>query len=98
MSREQQIEFLGAPPNAALKDDFAAAQTQGYFVSEDDMAGGSINIAAPLFEADGAALGALVLSGPKHRLSSDHYARLGEMVARAAKSLSHNTAPRWGLN
>jgi len=94
MSLERQIEFLGAPPDAALVCHFAAAQAQGYFVSEDDMIGGSINIAAPLFELDGRPLGALVLSAPKQRLTSDNYIRFGEMVARAARSLSRGTAPR----
>ena len=94
MSLERQQEFLGAAPSPALMRDFATAQAQGYFVSEDDNVGGSINIAAPLFEADGRPLGALVLSAPKQRLTTEHYVRLGEMVARAARSLSRGTAPR----
>lgn len=92
MSPERQAEFLSEPPDEALLRDFAAAQAQGYFVSEYDLVGGSINIAAALLEVDGSPLGAIVLSAPKQRVTREHHVRLGEMVARAARSLSRGPA------
>ena len=88
MTPERQAEFLGGPPDAIQRNEFAVSLAQGYFVSDDDVIGSSINIAAPIFEADGQPVGAVVVSGPRERLTAETHARFGAMVARAARSLS----------
>jgi IclR family acetate operon transcriptional repressor len=88
MSAERQAELLGGPPDAIQRAEFAVSLAQGYFVSDDDVIGGSINIAAPIFEVDGQPVGAVVISGPRERLTAETHARFGAMVARAAHSLS----------
>lgn len=95
MSRERQIDLLGGPPDAALLEDYAATRARGYSVSDGDIASGSTNIGAPIFEHDGYPSGAVILSGPSERLTSDRQGRIGAMVARTAHSLSRG-APRHG--
>ena len=95
MSPEQQIELLGELPDAALLDEFAATLKRGYSISEGDVADGSTNIAAPIFELDGDPAGAVVISAPSERLTSDRHASIGAMASRAARELSRGVAPGW---
>lgn len=90
MSRERQTEVLGQAPDAAQLEDIALTMERGYSVSEGDLIGGSINIAAPIFE-EGRPAGAVVISAPKERLTPEHHARVGAMTARAARSLSRGS-------
>ena len=92
MSPEQQIELLGESPDAALLDEFAATLRRGYSVSEGDVTEGSTNIAAPIFELDGNPAGAVVISAPSERLTSDRHASIGAMASRAARELSRGVA------
>ena len=91
LSPERQVELLGRAPDARLLKDFAATLRQGYFVSEDDLVGGSINVAAPIFEVDARPVGAVILSAPRERLAPDSYDRVGGMVLRTARQLSRAT-------
>ena len=88
MSRAQQVELLGEPPDAAMLDDFKATLKRGYSVSDGDVVTGSTNLAAPIIEVDGRPLGAIVVSAPSERAGKEHHARIGAMVLRAARSLS----------
>lgn len=85
---ERQAELLGAAPDAALLAGFDATLRQGYAVSEDDHGGGSVNIAAPVFEVDGWPVAAVLLSAPRDRLKPDGYDRAGALVLQAARELS----------
>jgi DNA-binding IclR family transcriptional regulator len=84
----RQLELLGAAPSAALRRDFAASLRQGYFVREDDHVFHSISIAAPVFEADGGPMGAVLLLAPRERLPPSQYARVSAMVLQTARDLS----------
>jgi DNA-binding IclR family transcriptional regulator len=85
----RQAELLGwSPPDAALRASFEATFAQGYAISEDDHGGGSINIAAPVFEVDGWPVAAVLLSAPRERLKPADYARTGAMVLQTARELS----------
>lgn len=88
MPPEQQIEVLGGPPDAALREEFVMTHKHGYSVSAGDVIEGSTNIAAPIFEVDGRPAGAIVISAPSERIPAEHHERLGAMVLRAARSLS----------
>lgn len=88
MSREQQIEFLGRPPDARLLADFAATLKSGYSISVGDVAEGSTNIAAPILEMDGHPVGAVVVSGPSERLTATRHRKIGDMVLQTARGLS----------
>lgn len=86
---ERQAELLGgSPPDPILQRGFAMTLAQGFAVSEDDHGGGSINIAAPVFEVDGWPAAAVLLSAPRERLKPADYARAGAMVLQTARELS----------
>ena len=88
MTREQQIDLLGQPPDAAMLAQFAATLKRGYSVSDGDVIAGSTNVAAPILEVDGRPVGAVVVSGPSERLTTKHQRKVGAMVLQTARSLS----------
>jgi DNA-binding IclR family transcriptional regulator len=91
MSREQQTELLGELPDATLLAHFAATLERGFSISAGGVAAGSTSIAAPVVEADGRPVAAIVVSAPSERLTAEHYSRIGAMVLQAAYSLSRGT-------
>jgi DNA-binding IclR family transcriptional regulator len=91
LTKDRQIELLGAPPEPALAAEFERNRERCFSISEGDLIGGSINIAAPIFEADGQAAGAVVISAPRERLTAEHHERAGRMAARAARELSRGS-------
>lgn len=94
MSRERQIEFLGADPDAAMLEEFAATVARGYSISDGEVVTGSTNLAAPIIEADGRPVGAILVSAPSERLPPEGYPRIGAMVCAAARRLSRGRKPR----
>jgi IclR family transcriptional regulator, acetate operon repressor len=90
MTREQQMELLGEPPDSRLLVEFAATLKRGYSVSDGDVIAGSTNIAAPILELDGRPVGAVVVSGPSERLTAKHQRKVGAMVLQTARSLSRS--------
>lgn len=88
MSREQQIDLLGEPPDAPLEAEFAQTLRRGYSVSDGDVIAGSTNIAAPILEVDGRPVGAVVVSGPSDRLTPRQQRKVGAMVSQTARNLS----------
>jgi IclR family acetate operon transcriptional repressor len=88
LPREEQIRLLGREPDAGLEQEFELARRQGYFASEDPQAGGSVNVAAPIFEANGRPVGSVLVSIPAERLAPEDYARVGALVAKTARELS----------
>ncbi len=88
MPPDQQVEFLGNAPDAAMLADFELVKRVGYFVSPERWRWASENIAAPVFGQEGKVLGALVLSAPAGRLSPSECDKLGVKVADAARKLS----------
>jgi DNA-binding IclR family transcriptional regulator len=91
MTRQQQIELLGEPPDARLLAEFAATLKRGYSVSDGDVIAGSTNIAAPILELDGRPIGAVVVSGPSERLMPKQQRKAGALVLQTARSLSRST-------
>jgi IclR family acetate operon transcriptional repressor len=94
MARERQLEFLGGPPDQVEAAAFAETLARGYATSRDIVVHGYSNIAAPIFNMDGAAVGALLVSGPNERLAPEDLERFGKAVATAAAKLSRDVKPR----
>jgi IclR family acetate operon transcriptional repressor len=84
----EQTKLLGGAIDAGLNKVLNTTLRRGYAVNQDDRAGGSINVAAPIFELDGQPAGAVTLCAPKARLLPEHYARVGAMVLQTARQLS----------
>ncbi len=90
MKSEKQIALLGEAPDAAQRREFEATRRRGYAVNDGDVVQGSTNIAAPIFEADGQPIAAVVVSGPSERLTPKRHPTVGAMVLAAARDLSRN--------
>jgi IclR family acetate operon transcriptional repressor len=85
---ERRAAFLGFEPDAALIADFQQIERQGYAVSWGDRAGGSVNIAAPVFDLHGRPAASIVVTAPAPRLPPERHAQVAAMVCEAAVSLS----------
>lgn len=93
LPRERQIEFLGGEPDRMDVAAYAATLAHGYAISSNIVVKGYTNIAAPIFEADGQPMGAILISGPSDRLPSPDHDRVGSLVRTAAARLSRGSAP-----
>jgi DNA-binding IclR family transcriptional regulator len=93
MGRKQQIEFLGEEPDKALLKEFAANVERGYAISSGGIVPESTNLAAPIFEADGRPVGAVIVSAPSDRLTPEHFPRIGAMICATARKLSRSRPP-----
>lgn len=91
MSPDRWTEFLAAPPDAGECDEFRATLARGYSISSSVVVEGFTNIGAPIFEADGRVVGAIIASGPSERLQDTE--KVGAMVLATARSLSRGRAP-----
>ena len=87
-SRERQIQMLGGVPSRELQEIYRQTLDNGYAVSADIYLPGCTNIAAPVFEAGGNPVGAVVITGPSERLNPKQCARIGRQLADTAHSLS----------
>jgi IclR family acetate operon transcriptional repressor len=94
MTAERRIEFIGGPPDAAELKEYELVRTRGYALSSGLLFPGFTNVAAPVFEADGRPVGALLATGPSDRMPPEEHAKFGAMVCAAARQLS--TGPTVG--
>ncbi|MEM0937335.1 MAG: HTH-type transcriptional regulator BhcR [Pseudomonadota bacterium] len=72
----------------ALAEDLDRIRARGYAVDNEERSTGMRCVAAPVFDASGAAVAGLSVSGPVSRVTLEATARLGSDVARAAAALS----------
>jgi len=89
LSRERQTELLGEPPDAGFLELLEACRARGYAASSEVNAP-SMTIAAPVFEVDGRAIGAVAISGPTERMPRGSHPALAESVRHAADQLSRS--------
>lgn len=73
---------------AALWAELAAARERGYSIADETLEVGLVAIAAPVFDHDGRALGALSIAGPKLRVTAECVPLIGERVRAAAARVS----------
>jgi DNA-binding IclR family transcriptional regulator len=79
--------------SAPVPDGFDAAQLEtirarGYAVAVDELEHGLSALAAPVFDASGAAVAALSISGPTIRLTAERILRLAPLLVEQARELS----------
>ena len=88
MRSEQQLAYLGTPPDESMAREFAETVARGYAISRGDVFAGSTNLAAPIFEMDGQPIGAVLISVPNDRAGPGEEARPGAMAVATANRLS----------
>jgi DNA-binding IclR family transcriptional regulator len=84
----RQAIMLGHPPGRAEKAEFTLTLEREWALSVGDVMQGATALAAAIFDAHGQPMGALVISGPTERLTSDRHGKVGELLAQAARKLS----------
>lgn len=90
MDAARQLSLLGAAPDARSQALFEKTRVQGYAVSDGEINLAAANIAAPVFDFDGSAAGAVVVTGPRERLTTARHEAIGKSVQRAAQELSRS--------
>jgi len=93
MTEERQIQLLGKPPDAQLLAEFALCRKRGYSVSDGEVSTGATTIAAPILEVDGRPSAAVAVSAPSGRMPASNHVKIGTMVSKAARKLSHGGRP-----
>ena len=93
MTEERQIQLLGKAPDAQLLDEFALTRKRGYSVSDGEVSAGATTIAAPILEVDGRPSAAIAVSAPSGRMPPANRVKIGAMVSKAARKLSHGGHP-----
>ena len=93
MTEERQIQLLGHPPDAELLEEFAVTRKRGFSVSDGEVSTGATTIAAPILEVDGRPSAAVAVSAPSNRLPASAHVKIGAMVSKAARKLSHGGRP-----
>jgi IclR family acetate operon transcriptional repressor len=88
MDIEAQSALLGAKPDKSLLKSFEMIRQRGYSVSDGEIDPVVTNVAAPIFEFDGAPAGAIVVCGPRDRLTPSLHDVIGKMIVRTAAELS----------
>jgi DNA-binding IclR family transcriptional regulator len=81
---------------AALEEDLAAVRERGYATLVDELEPGLSVVAAPVFDAGGAVVAALAVSGPTTRLPPHRLAVLGRVAIEQADVVSQRLGHRGG--
>jgi DNA-binding IclR family transcriptional regulator len=74
---------------ASLRADLALVRQRGYSVTEGELEEGLNAVAAPVRDAEGEVVAAIVVSGPEYRVTAERIAEIGGSVGRAAAAVSH---------
>jgi IclR family acetate operon transcriptional repressor len=82
---------------AALEADLEAVRGQGYATLVDELEPGLSVVAAPVFDAGGAVVAALAVSGPTSRLPAHRLALLGRVAIEQAHAVSARLGYRGAL-
>ncbi|MBK4218173.1 IclR family transcriptional regulator [Paracoccus caeni] len=72
----------------ALQEDMARIRARGFSFDDEEKTRGMRCIAAPVFDLSGEAIAGISVSGPTHRVGSEHVKTLGAAVSAAAAELS----------
>lgn len=71
-----------------LRADLARIRHRGFSFDDEEKTRGMRCIAAPVFDLSGEAMAGISVSGPTHRIGSEHVKTLGAVIAAAAASLT----------
>lgn len=87
LARTEQVAILGEEPSGQVEQQMEEAHANGFAVLESERGGGTVSIAAPIPDTEGALAAVLVLSAPIARLSPPHRAAIGRTIAEAARAI-----------
>src|SRR5207247_5059221 len=82
---------------SAISKELAATRERGYALEKEEAVIGEAGVAAPIFDRNGDAVGAVGVAGPRERvLKRGHERVVANAVLEAARGISRDLgAPRW---
>jgi len=95
--RLQRLTDRTIVDRAALEAELRAVRERGYATLVDELEPGLSVVAAPVFDADGAVVAALAVSGPTARLPAHRLALLGRVAIEQAHAVSQRLGYRGAL-
>jgi IclR family acetate operon transcriptional repressor len=90
LDAKRQTELLGSVPDRETSEYFALTRAHGYAISEGEVDPATTNLAAPIFDFGAQAIAAIVVSGPRERLTKSTNRIIADKLVRAAKELSQS--------
>jgi IclR family transcriptional regulator, acetate operon repressor len=88
LDAKRQTELLGSEPDQLLLDRFAQTRARGYAISEGEINPATTNLGAPIFDFHQQPMGAVVVSGPRERLTKSSIKPIAEKLMQTARELS----------
>ena len=88
LAQDEQARLLGGPASEQLRAQFAETRARGYAVNDGDIVPEAVALASAIVGPRGAALGALVLTGPAERLPESRRPEMGRALRASAARLS----------
>jgi IclR family acetate operon transcriptional repressor len=89
---ERQAAILGRKPTPAELAELEETRRRGFGLSIGEVMPGATTLAAPVFDARGDLLAAIVITGPSERISAPRHGEIGAMLVESAASLSQGRA------
>jgi IclR family acetate operon transcriptional repressor len=87
MDTAEQVYMIGEEPDQTQLAKLAETRLRGYAICDGGNGEGVTSLAAPIFELNGTPVGAVGVSGPTDKIVPG-LDRIGDLVARTARSLS----------
>jgi IclR family acetate operon transcriptional repressor len=91
---QRQMELLGGPPDRKLLEIYERTRELGYATSEGEVNPATTSLASALFDFVGRPIGAVVVCGPRERLTKNVQKKVGAAVMGAARHLSSGMLKR----
>jgi IclR family transcriptional regulator, acetate operon repressor len=88
LAPDVQVRFVGSPPDDSLLRELARVRGRGWSQSAGLVGPDQTSVAAPVLGADGVAVGAITVTGPRDRMPAARQQEFGALVAEAARRLS----------
>ena len=97
LDSKRQAELLGTIPDRQMLQIFEHTRVHGYAISEGEVHEATTNLASPIFDFAGQPLGAIVVSGPRARLTKQVIKMIAEKLVRTSREVSQNVPPGIGV-
>jgi sugar lactone lactonase YvrE/DNA-binding IclR family transcriptional regulator len=88
--QEALLVALGRADDAALRHELGLARARGYALSPGREPDGRAAVAAPVFDVEGRAVGAVAVVAPAERLDAARAHALSAPLIKAARTVTHN--------
>lgn len=97
LDSRRQVALLGSMPDRQMSESFERTRARGYATSEGEVNPATTSLAAPIFDFAGQPIAAVVVSGPRERLTKPINKMIAEKLVRASREVSQSVPPGFGV-